>query len=119
MVETKVVALALMGTAIEEDEEHSSISGLKTVGKLAVICYFFPAGAGGDLTLFDSHARPSSSPSPVVAQLGTTYQTLSFSLSSWRALVTSCGFIAVGMGGDRVKTEPYVRKRGEPRGEKH
>lgn len=55
---------------------------------------YFLAGAGGALTLFDNHARPSRRPSPVVAQLGTTYQTLSLSLESWRASVTSWGFMA-------------------------
>ena len=74
------------------------------------VVYFFAAG-GGDLTLFESHAwvmlvfnyvrvkrrctSPSRSPSPVVAQLGTTNQILSFSVDSLRASVTSCGFIAV------------------------
>lgn len=56
--------------------------------------YFF-TGAGGALTLLDSQARPSRRPSPVVAQLGTTYHTLSLSLESWRASVTSWGFRAV------------------------
>lgn len=55
--------------------------------------YFFGC-VGGDLTLFDSQARPSSSPSPVVAQLGTTYQILSFRVLSFSMSVTSCGFIA-------------------------
>jgi hypothetical protein len=55
---------------------------------------YFLAGAAGVLTLFDSHAKPSNKPSPDVAQLGTTYQTLSLSLDSWSASVTSCGFMA-------------------------
>ena len=38
--------------------------------------------------------KPSSKPSPVVAQLGTTNQILSFSWLSLRASVTSAGFIA-------------------------
>lgn len=58
--------------------------------------FYFLAGAGGALTLLDNQARPSRRPSPVVAQLGTTYQTLSLSLESCRASVTSCGFMAVG-----------------------
>lgn len=75
--------------------------------------YFLTGAFGGDLTLFDSHAcldcqgldgerekgvgrtKPSNSPSPVVAQLGTTNQILSFSCVSLRASVTSWGFIAV------------------------
>lgn len=55
---------------------------------------YFLAGAGGALTLLESQARPSRRPSPVVAQLGTTYQTLSLSLESCRASVTSWGFMA-------------------------
>ena len=43
--------------------------------------------------------RPSNSPSPVVAQLGTTYQSLSFSWSSFSRSWTSAGFIAARMGG--------------------
>lgn len=39
--------------------------------------------------------NPSSNPSPVVAQLGTTNQILSFSVESLSASVTSCGFIAI------------------------
>lgn len=58
---------------------------------------YFLAGAGGVLTLLDNQARPSMRPSPVVAQLGTTYHTLSLSLESWSASVTSCGFIAVNL----------------------
>lgn len=61
----------------------------------ARLVVYFLAGAGGALTLLDSQARPSSRPSPVVAQLGTTYQTLSFSFDRFRASVTSCGFMAV------------------------
>lgn len=38
--------------------------------------------------------KPSNSPSPVVAQLGTTYQSLSFSWSSLSSSCTSAGFIA-------------------------
>jgi hypothetical protein len=38
--------------------------------------------------------NPSSNPSPVVAQLGTTNQILSFSCESFKASVTSWGFIA-------------------------
>jgi hypothetical protein len=38
---------------------------------------------------------PSSNPSPVVAQLGTTNHILSFSCESLSASVTSWGFIAV------------------------
>jgi hypothetical protein len=86
--------------------------------------YFLPCALGGDFTLFESHAclpdslaylssrreveeeggtggnrevehtNPSSNPSPVVAQLGTTNQILSFSCESFRASVTSWGFIA-------------------------
>lgn len=56
---------------------------------------YFLAGAAGVFTLLDSQARPSSRPSPVVAQLGTTNHILSFSWFSLRASVTSCGFIAV------------------------
>jgi len=79
--------------------------------------YFFGA-FGGDLTLFDSHAyynqslsfpssmrcfrkdertKPSSKPSPVVAQLGTTNQILSLSCDNFSASVTSCGFIAAAV----------------------
>lgn len=72
---------------------------------------------GGDFTLLDNHAccresihqslpkeekgnryirtSPSSNPSPVVAQLGTTNQILSFKLVSFSSSVTSCGFIAI------------------------
>jgi len=57
----------------------------------------FLFGFGGDLTLFVSHANPSSNPSPVVAQLGTTNQILSLSWESLSASVTSCGFIAPGI----------------------
>lgn len=61
--------------------------------------YFLGGGAaaaaeGWALTLLDSQARPSSRPSPVVAHDGTTNQTLSFSLLSWSASVTSWGFMA-------------------------
>lgn len=44
--------------------------------------------------IFVRLTSPSSKPSPVVAQLGTTYHILSFSWLSFRASVTSCGFIA-------------------------
>ena len=44
--------------------------------------------------LLDSHASPSRRPSPDVAQLGTTYQTLSLSLWSSSAAVTWLGFFA-------------------------
>jgi hypothetical protein len=81
--------------------------------------YFFPWALGGDFTLLESQAcastpsvremerrgekgrviggptKPSSNPSPVVAQLGTTNQILSFSWLSLRASVTSAGFMAV------------------------
>ena len=40
------------------------------------------------------HTNPSNNPSPVVAQLGTTNQILSFSCESFRASVTSWGFMA-------------------------
>lgn len=58
------------------------------------------------------HANPSSSPSPVVAQLGTTNQILSFSCVSLSASVTSCGFIAAkgqscnGRGEDTKRAPP-------------
>lgn len=62
--------------------------------------YFFGGPpAGGDLTLLDNQAKPSSRPSPVVAQLGTTNHILSLSLLSSRRWVTSWGFMA----GERVK----------------
>ena len=59
------------------------------------------------------HTKPSSNPSPVVAQLGTTNQILSFSCESLSASVTSCGFIAgiqlvKGLGGMRKKKGPYL-----------
>jgi len=41
--------------------------------------------------------KPSNNPSPVVAQLGTTNQILSFSWVSFNASVTSCGFMAINM----------------------
>jgi hypothetical protein len=68
---------------------------------------------GGSLTLFESHAwwvlgskngcerymehtRPSKIPSPVVAQLGSTFHTWSFAIfSSWSLSETSLGRIAV------------------------
>lgn len=53
------------------------------------------AGLGGE-SLGGALTKPSRRPSPVVAQLGTTYQILSFSWLSFRASVTSWGFIAVG-----------------------
>jgi hypothetical protein len=80
--------------------------------------YFFPWALGGDFTLLESQAwastpsvremerreeerviggptKPSNNPSPVVAQLGTTNQILSFSWLSLRASVTSAGFMAM------------------------
>ena len=66
-----------------------------TLSLLCFVLYFLgTAGAGVALTLLDSQANPSSRPSPVVAQLGTTYQTLSLSFWSCKASVTSCGFMA-------------------------
>lgn len=56
--------------------------------------YFLAGAAGGALTLLESQARPSRRPSPVVAQLGTTYHTLSLSLDSCSTSVTSWGFMA-------------------------
>lgn len=53
--------------------------------------YFLGGGAGIALTLLESHAKPSIRPSPVVAQLGTTYQSLSLSFESWSCSVTSWG----------------------------
>src|SRR5690349_15030117 len=80
---------------------HSTVKGVhcrivRSIGKVLAAAYFFAGAAGGALTLLESHAKPSRRPSPVVAQLGTTYQTLSFSLDRCRASVTSWGFIAVG-----------------------
>lgn len=57
---------------------------------------YFLGGGMGALTLVDSQPSPSTRPSPVVAHEGTTYQTLSLSLESWRASVTSLGLRAGG-----------------------
>lgn len=46
-------------------------------------------------TIKGEQTSPSNSPSPVVAQLGTTNHILSFSCVSLRASVTSCGFMAI------------------------
>lgn len=79
--------------------------------KKIVMFYFLATGAGGDLTLFDNHAKPSSKPSPVKAQDGTTYHTLSFSLSSCRAAVTSCTFISArGKTSSSVNLSGYLRR---------
>lgn len=69
------------GYGIEEvgRESVSTEHGRKTVIFQPI---YFLAGVGGAFTLLDNQARPSSRPSPVVAQLGTTYQTLSLSLLS-------------------------------------
>jgi hypothetical protein len=67
-------------------------------------------GGGGDLT------KPSSNPSPVVAQLGTTNHILSFRVVSLRASVTSCGFIAVCLSVPKSPIQILVlmpRLRGE------
>ncbi len=70
---------------------------------------YFWAGVAGDLTLLDSHASPSKRPSPVVAQLGTTYQILSFSLDSCSASVTSLWF-------HRWETDAWVSRDALDRG---
>jgi hypothetical protein len=55
--------------------------------------YFEP---GGSLTLLESHANPSKIPSPVVAQLGSTFHTWSLAiLSNCRRSETSFGRMAV------------------------
>ena len=60
------------------------------------------------------YTKPSSNPSPVVAQLGTTNQILSFSCESFRASVTSWGFMATNLV--RMSLSFKVQKRCIPPG---
>jgi hypothetical protein len=64
---------------------------------------YFLTGAGDALTLLDSQDRPSRRPSPLVAHEGTTYQTLSLSLESCSASVTSCGVMATKVSANMKK----------------
>ena len=63
--------------------------GYRGEGSVAIRLYLPPCGS---LTLLLSHARPSKMPSPVVAQLGSTFQTWSL------AILSSCSLSETSFG---------------------
>lgn len=59
---------------VERMQSYKNGSGIGVGGENAKpsVVYLEP---GGSLTLLESHANPSKMPSPVVAQLGSTFHT--------------------------------------------